>query len=131
MSLLVDSCVWSEAYRKNGSPTAKVILAEILRNNTGSLIGAVRQEVLTGVKSERQYVSLRDVLREFENVEVNAEDHEIAAMLSNKCQSVGLQGSHVDFLLCAVAIRLDLPILTYDKDFQRFAKHIPIRLFRV
>ena len=39
-----------------------------------------------------------------------------------------MQGSNTDFLLCAVAERRGLPILTTDRDFVRFAEVLPIEL---
>lgn len=131
MSLLVDSCAWSEAFRKNGSPAVKRALADVLLKQGGTLIGAVRQEVLSGLKDEKYFVYLKAVLREFLDLKVNVEDHENAASLCNTCRSAGVQGSPTDFLICAVAIRMNVEIFTYDNDFERFAKFIPIRLYKI
>ena len=57
-----------------------------------------------------------------------AEDHERAAQFFNRCRSRGVQGANTDFLICSVAVRLDCPILTTDKDFEAFAAHLPIEL---
>ena len=40
----------------------------------------------------------------------------------------GIQGSNADFLLCAVAERHRLPILTTDEDFLEFARVLPVSL---
>ena len=53
-----------------------------------------------------------------------------AASLYNKLKSKGIQGSHIDFLICAVALSHNLSIYTYDKDFFRFAGAIPIKLLQ-
>ena len=74
---------------------------------------------------------MQDFLRKHGDLDVLTEDHEAAALIGNTCRSKGIQGSMVGFLLCAVSLRLQAEILTVDKDFERFAKHIPIRLFRV
>jgi predicted nucleic acid-binding protein len=39
-----------------------------------------------------------------------------------------VQGSNTDFLICAAAERRNLPILTTDADFRRFAAILPITL---
>jgi predicted nucleic acid-binding protein len=51
-----------------------------------------------------------------------------AAEFSNQCRHKGIQGSTIDFLICAVAAVEELQILTTDSDFLRYAKHLPIRL---
>jgi predicted nucleic acid-binding protein len=58
-------------------------------------------------------------------------DYELAAEFSNKCRKKGVQGSHIDFLICAVANRIDIPIFTNDKDFDRYQNIISIKLFEV
>ncbi|MEM7556386.1 MAG: hypothetical protein AAF378_20260 [Cyanobacteria bacterium P01_A01_bin.84] len=49
---------------------------------------------------------------------------------SNICRRQGIQGSHTDFLICAVATRLKMQIYTSDKDFSYYSKHLPISLYR-
>ncbi len=56
------------------------------------------------------------------------EHYEMAASLSNECRQHGIQGSHIDFLLCAVSLMDNCSIYTLDKDFEQFQKHIKIKL---
>lgn len=58
---------------------------------------------------------------------INA-DYLSAAHFSNLCRQKGIQGSHIDFLICAVANRLEMSIFTYDKDFEFYSHLIPITL---
>jgi hypothetical protein len=51
-----------------------------------------------------------------------------AAEFSNTCRKKGVQGSTIDFLICAVASLENIAILTTDKDFSNFRKYLPIRL---
>jgi predicted nucleic acid-binding protein len=51
-----------------------------------------------------------------------------AAPRINTCRSKGIQGSNTDCLLCAVAERRGLAILTTDRDFERFAAGVHVRL---
>ncbi|MDQ7017253.1 MAG: hypothetical protein Q9N68_12845 [Gammaproteobacteria bacterium] len=50
------------------------------------------------------------------------------AEYSNLCRSKGVQGSHTDFLICAVAMRKKFKIYTVDEDFRHYAKHMPLML---
>ncbi len=55
-------------------------------------------------------------------------DYERAAEFLNLCSSQGIQGSNTDFLLCAVADRCGMAILTADESFPLYARYLPIVL---
>lgn len=130
MNVLVDTSVWSLALRRpttEGS-TATAELVELIREGRVAIIGAIRQEILSGIRAAEQYRKLRDRLRAFEDVSLEEVDYEEAATCFNRCRAKGLQGSNTDFLLCAVSLRHDLAILTTDKDFKGFAKVLGFEL---
>jgi predicted nucleic acid-binding protein len=56
--------------------------------------------------------------------------YEEAARCSNRCRAADVAGSSVDFLICAVALRQKLTILTTDADFDRYATVLPITLVK-
>ena len=93
------------------------------------MIGPVRQEVLSGVRDPKQARKLRDVLRAFPDLPIDRPDYETAAMYFNTCRAHGVQGTHTDFLICALSVRYSSPILTSDRDFEGYSSHVPIRLF--
>ena len=132
MKTLIDTCIWSEALRhkKKRSPSRNTTeLIELIKEARAEIIGAIRQEILSGIKSKKQFEELREQLKEFKDLEVITSDYEKAAENFNSLRSKGIQGSNTDFLICAVAERLEIPIFTTDKDFLRFAKHLPIQLY--
>ena len=55
-------------------------------------------------------------------------DYEEAAHMNNRCRTLGIEGSAVDFLICAAAHRRGWAILTTDQDFQNYASVLPLRL---
>jgi len=95
------------------------------------MLGPVRQEVLSGYSDKLRFNKLNNKLRYFENTKIIDGDYVQAAIFSNTCRSKGIQGSHIDFLICAVAFRLKLEIFTTDNDFSYYEKHIPIKLFKM
>ncbi|MCF6236505.1 MAG: PIN domain-containing protein [Gammaproteobacteria bacterium] len=95
------------------------------------IIGSIRQEVLSGYSDKSRFEKLNDKLRYFENTQITDDDYVQAAIFSNTCRSKGVQGSHIDFLICAVAFRLKSEIFTTDNDFSYYGKHIPIQLFKM
>ncbi len=130
MNVLVDTSVWSLALRRRRLTEAPETseLAELVREGRVSLLGPVRQELLSGIAEEKQYTVLRDHLRAFPDVALDPGDYEDAATFFNRCRARGVQGSNTDFLICAAAARRQLGILTTDADFRHFAKLLPIHL---
>lgn len=128
---LVDTCVWSIAFRGKGSQGSLIIteLTQLIDDNLVKIIGPIRQELLSGYSDKQHYEKLRTKLSYFPNEPVYDGDYEAAAEYSNFCRAKGIQGSHTDFLICAVAIRRKFKIFTTDKDFDSYSKHLPISIY--
>ena len=131
MKVLVDTPIWSYALRSKNKEFQSEIdqLTALIRDQRVVIIGPIRQEILSGYSDLRKYKILKEKLSYFENTPILDVDYEIAAEFSNKCRKKGIQGSHIDFLICAVANRIDIPIFTTDKDFEHYQKIIAIKLF--
>ena len=130
MKIIIDTCVWSLALRRNEPQENKYVeeLKELIKEVRAHLIGPVRQELLCGIKSKKQLDLLKNHLRAFEDIEIEREDYELAAEYFNTARKKGIQGSNTDFLICAISTRRDMPILTTDKDFINFKDVLPIKL---
>jgi predicted nucleic acid-binding protein len=132
VNVLVDTSVWSLALRRvkpAGDPRVGELRA-LVREGRAVIMGLIRQELLSGVRAAEQFESLRERLRAFPDVELASDDYEEAASASNRCRTKGVQGSLVDFLICAAAMRREMPILTSDEDFVHYARVLPIELHR-
>jgi len=132
MKIIVDTCVWSLALRRKKSIENEYVneLKELIKEVRVQLIGPVRQELLSGIKTKKQFNLLRDHLRSFEEIDIKSEDYELAAEYFNTARDKGIQGSNTDFLICAISTRHKMPILTTDKDFMNFQTVLPIELHR-
>ncbi|HMT06649.1 MAG TPA: PIN domain-containing protein [Pyrinomonadaceae bacterium] len=130
MNVLVDTSVWSLALRrtKENEHPATLLLKTLVNDGRAALFGPIRQEILSGVKTQEQFDSLRNDLRAFPDIVLATGDYEEAARFFNLCRTKGIQGSNTDFLICATASRRKMPILTTDKDLYRFAKVLPIEI---
>lgn len=131
--VIIDTCMWSLAFRRKGAAETKVAdeITNLIDENRAKIIGLIRQEVLSGYSDIQSYTKLRDKLRYFPNELTIDTDYETAAEYSNLCRKNGIQGSHADFLICAVSVRLKMKIYTNDKDFRYYAKYLPFRLHEV
>ncbi len=135
MKVLVDTSVWSLAFRKkNISVQEQIIvneLKDLIRDLRVVLIGPVRQELLSGIADQQICEQLRSKLQPFSDLAITTDDYENAACYFNLCRSKGVQGSHIDYLLCAVAVKHNLLLFTLDQDFIRYSKHLPIKLYKL
>lgn len=130
MKVLVDTSVWSLALRRKAAiHPSTTELENLILDGRACIIGPVRQELLSGVRVDAQFELLKEKLRAFPDIQLQAEDHEEAARFFNTCRTHGVQGSNTDFLICAVAVRRAMPIFTTDQDFERFSHYIPLSLF--
>ena len=132
MKVIVDTSVWSLALRrdKEDSPAQVQELRQIIHSHRVQMIGPIRQEILSGIRSESQFKKLRKHLESFPDLPILTEDYITAAQFFNHCRSKGIQGSNTDFLICAVAVRNKFSIYTTDKNFDLFSKYIQIVLHK-
>jgi len=135
MRILVDTSVWSLALRKKDRNISedKIIenFTEIIRNLDLVIIGPIRQEILSGISEKEGFEELRDRISIFEDYKIDTQDYVLAASLYNQCRKKGIQGSHIDYLICAVSLNNQFSILTLDKDFDNYKKIVPIKLAEI
>ena len=135
MNVLVDTPVWSLALRRaphNLNPGEQRVvdaLTALIREGRAQIVGPIRQELLSGIRNEKQFDKLRQYLRTFDEPGLEISDYEEAAQMSNLCRGRGIAGSAIDFLICSIAHRSEWEILTTDRDFSRYAKVLSLRLY--
>jgi len=134
VNVLIDTAVWSLALRRkpqdlSAAEKATVAeLTELIQEGRARIIGLVRQELLSGIKTSGQYEKLRGILRSFPDEAVSTSDYEAAAKASNECRAKGVAVSVSDMLICAIALARDWPIFTTDPDFRNYARVLPVKL---
>jgi len=130
MKIIVDTCVWSLALRRNSVKDNPYIweLRNLIEEIRVQFIGPIRQELLSGIKSKKQFETLKLHLQAFADIELESKDYELAAEYFNAARKKGVQGSNTDFLICAISSRREMPILTTDKDFTNFRSVFPVSL---
>jgi predicted nucleic acid-binding protein len=135
MTVLVDATAWSLALRRDrarlNDDELRVAAAveQLVMSDEAAIIGPIRQEVLSGVRQPDAFEALRDRLADFPDLPTFQRDFERAAQMHNECAARGIRGSHYDFLLCSVAERIGAPILSTDRDFERYVRVLPVQTF--
>ena len=132
MKVLVDTCVWSKVLRyKDPDLALTKRLNDLVNDGRVVLIGPIRQEILSGIANPKQFRELKEILDSFEDVSLGIKHFVRAAEFNNICRSKGVQGSTIDFLICAVASIENLIVFTTDKDFNNYKKYLPIKLVKL
>ncbi len=131
MRVLVDTCVWSQVLRhKNPNLELTKKMKDLINDGRVCIIGPIRQELLSGIPDIKQFNQLKELLSSFEDIPLKTEHFLIAAEFTNICRSKGIQGSTIDFLICAVAHSENLMICTTDNDFENYKKYLSIKLIK-
>lgn len=128
MNVLIDTNVWSSVFRRRAQTQENVtslLIHQLIAQKQARMIGVVRQELLSGVKTENQFEALKTALRSFPNEPLTIHDYEYAAFLTNFCQSHGVTAHSNDFLLCAAAINRGWKVYSFDNDFKNISKWVP------
>ncbi len=132
--VLVDTSVWSLALRRSStglSDWQRDLVAEwrnLIEQRRVAIVGPIRQEILSGIRSQQAFEKVRAHLRAFPDLPLRSSTYEEAAACFNRCRKRGVSGSHVDMLICAAADVFSLSVFTTDRDFERYSEILPLRL---
>ncbi len=132
MDLLVDTSVWSLAFRRDRVPDEPAV--ERLRVALGSgegvyVTGLVIQELLQGFEGPSARDAIVERFAALPLLVPDREDHIGAADLRNVCRRKGVQVGTIDALLARLCVRHELVMLSTDRDFERVAAHVELRLW--
>jgi len=131
MKVLVDTCIWSAVLRhKKPDSVLTNKMKDLIDDGLVTIVGPIRQELLSGVHNLKQFNHLKEILSAFEDIPLKTKHFVTAAEFSNTCRAKGIQGSTIDFLICAIAHLENLIIFTTDKDFEHYKKHLSIQLIK-
>jgi predicted nucleic acid-binding protein len=132
VSLLVDTSVWSLAFRRDAEVSAPAV--EVLRSALEGAdqvftTGLVLQELLQGFSGPKAHRQLIERFGALAFLQPDREDHIEAAEVRNACRRHGVQIGTIDAVLIQLCLRHDLVLLSTDLDFRSASKHIKFRLW--
>ncbi len=132
MGLLVDTSVWSLAYRRDSPPDVpevEALRSALVEGERVAITGMVLLELLRGFVPEQAQARITADLAAVEMLVPTRDDYVAAAQLANTCRRAGVQLGSTDALIAQLAIAHDLALLTTDRDFENAARWIPLRLW--
>ncbi|WP_211586988.1 type II toxin-antitoxin system VapC family toxin [Mobiluncus mulieris] len=129
--ILVDTCVWSLALRRDGNlqaPAVRYLHQTLVGGQTVVTTGIILAELLRGAVHKDSRAKILQNLAALTYLEPSREDYILSAELSNTCRKHGVQLATVDSILAALTINNGLALLTTGRDFEYATRHIPLRL---
>ncbi len=133
MTLLVDTSVWSLAFRRDADLAVPHIVALRSALDGGDAIvttGFILQELLQGFAGPKAHKELVEKFAALPMLVPDRQDHIDAAGLRNRCRRAGIQIGTIDALIGQLCIRHELTLLTTDGDFVSAAQHGPLRIWK-
>jgi predicted nucleic acid-binding protein len=133
VTLLVDTSVWSLAFRRDiesGAPQVEALRAALSGGEAIVTTGLILQELLQGFAGPR---ARQEIVQRFEALPLlvpDRADHIDAAELRNRCRRAGIQLGTIDALMAQLCIRHELVLLTTDGDFVLAARHCALRIWQ-
>jgi predicted nucleic acid-binding protein len=132
MSLLVDTSVWSLAFRRDAEaalPEIKTLQHALEGADQVFTTGLVLQELLQGFAGPKARTQLIERFAALGFLQPDREDHIEASEVRNACRRHGVQIGTIDAVLIQLCLKHDLVLLSSDNDFKSAAKHIKFRLW--
>lgn len=120
--ILADTSAWVEYLRDTGSPACNAV--DRLLEGDLAITEPVMMEVLAGGRSDSHLRHLRGLLGRAHLLPCTSADFLEAAALHRTCRQSGETVRRlVDCLIAAVAIRVGVPLLHNDIDYDVLARH--------
>ena len=132
MTLLVDTSVWSLAFRRDApadGPEVKALREALEGTEVVVTTGLVLQELLQGFSGPKAASAIVERFSALALVQPEREDYIAAAEVRNTCRRAGIQIGTVDALIAQLCIGNDLTLLTTDRDFTHAAKHCKLKVW--
>jgi predicted nucleic acid-binding protein len=125
MSLLVDTSVWSLAFRRDTPldiPEVFELKRALESGDAVFVTGLILQELLQGFNKPKAHDQIIDHFKSLPLLVPEREDYIRAAELRNNCRKKGVQVGTIDALLAQLCLHHDLEMLTTDRDFTHISK---------
>lgn len=127
--VLVDSCVWIAALRREGDLFVKCAVEALLEEYEATLCPSVRLEVLGGARKQDRSV-LEGYFSVIPNLPTRDADWGQACENAWHLADHGIRVPWFDLLIATISIRVGCRIYSIDKHFQMISDHLPLQLYQ-
>ncbi len=130
--MLVDTSVWSLAFRRDAKQTSaevEALHAALVGADQVFTTGLILQELLQGFTGPRSRDQLLERMSALAFLPPDRQDHVEAADVRNACRRRGVQIGTIDALLIQLCRRHDVALLSSDHDFRAASKHVAFKIW--
>lgn len=127
--VLVDTSVFVDFFHGKKTPKTKQLIQLLTDEENIAICGLIYQEVLQGVKSDKDFRHIKSILDEFIHLPCLDEDYLESAMLYRRLRKKGVTiRKSIDVTIATIAIENNVPLLENDADFRRISEHSKLKL---
>lgn len=127
--VVVDTSVWIDFFRGRGTREVEILERCARAIRRVCVCGPVLQEVLQGLRDDREFRRTRLRLSKFTFLDATRETYSRAASLYRTMRKKGFTLGRFDAVIAGICLSHDLPLLTSDRrDFEPLARHAGLRL---
>ncbi len=124
---LIDTSLWIEAFRRDGSPAARRAVADIVESGLALVNGLIVSELLKGARDETDYERLLTVLGATTTVSFTAATWARTARLGFELRCAGITIPTVDLAIASSALEEGFVLAHRDRHFALIAVHAPLQ----
>ncbi|MFQ5766582.1 MAG: PIN domain nuclease [Acidobacteriota bacterium] len=128
--IIVDSNTWADFFSGALNPHVQRLDITLKEEEDLAVIPIIITEVLQGFRTESGFQRARRVLLSLPVIQPTVRCHVRAALLFRSLRRKGItvRGA-VDCIIAQTCLDVDAELLSPDADFERMARHIPLRLW--
>ncbi|HVR73272.1 MAG TPA: PIN domain nuclease [Planctomycetota bacterium] len=130
--LIVDTNVWASYFNGAKTPHVDRLEQALSAEEDLAVLPIIVTETLQGFRTERAFLTAKDLLLGLPVIEPSIQTHVAAAILFRglRARGVTIRGA-IDCIIAQACIEQDAELLSPDADFRRIARHAPLRLCEV
>jgi len=129
--IMVDSNTWADFFNGTSTPHTQRLDDALQDEEDLAVVPIIITEVLQGFRTDSGFERARRVLVALPVIQPTVDCHVRAARLfrSLRQRGVTVRGA-VDCIIAQVCLDVEAELLSPDTDFERIARHTPLRLWR-
>jgi hypothetical protein len=128
--IIVDSNTWADFFNGASNPHVQRLDLALQEEEDLAVVPIIITEVLQGFRTDSGFQRARRVLLALPVIEPTVACHVRAARLFRSLRQKGItvRGA-VDCIIAQTCLDVDAELLSPDADFERIARHTPLRLW--
>lgn len=129
--ILIDTSVWIDHFRGDGSHEAGRLARALDDNEDICICGLIWTEILQGIRSDRQHRRVKRSLGGLIYLPLDRRGHTLAADIYRRARRAGKTiRNTTDCIIAACAIAHNVSLLHRDRDFDTIASVSKLRIMR-